>query len=86
MSLRQLFTDHYWDSFEGDKDLVLKHVNAVLDLHEANMRKNCKHFNRIGNGSAGSDGSGSYSWYCPACGASESYSTPPRLPQEIASD
>ena len=76
MNLSQLFADHYWDSFEADKELILKHVDAVLTLYAAQLRKNCKHYSKIGNGSASSDGSGSYSWYCPACGASESYSTP----------
>jgi hypothetical protein len=30
------FVNHYWDSFEGNKELVLKHVRAVLDYHAAN--------------------------------------------------
>lgn len=32
MSLRELFADHYWDSFEADKDLIMKHIDAVLEL------------------------------------------------------
>lgn len=28
----QLFRDHYWDTFERDKDLILKHVESVLAL------------------------------------------------------
>jgi hypothetical protein len=67
--LTKLFADHYWDSFEADKELILKHVDAVLALYAAHLRKSCKHYSKIGQWSAGSDGSVSYSWHCPACGA-----------------
>ncbi|SFL99911.1 hypothetical protein SAMN03159423_4811 [Bradyrhizobium sp. NFR13] len=30
------FVNHYWDSLEGDKAIVLLHVRAVLDYHAAN--------------------------------------------------
>jgi hypothetical protein len=28
--LRQLFADHYWDSFQEDKDIIMKHIEFVL--------------------------------------------------------
>lgn len=70
MGLRELFADHYWDTFEADKDLVMKHIDAVLALEAAEKRKNCKHFNRTGTGCVGSDGSGWSTWHCSECGAS----------------
>jgi len=27
-----LFDDHYWDSFQQDRDLILQHVRSVLDM------------------------------------------------------
>ena len=27
-----LFCDHYWDSFQNDRDLILCHVDAVLRM------------------------------------------------------
>ncbi len=33
--LRDLFADHYWDSFEGSKSLIMKHVDFVLSLTAA---------------------------------------------------
>lgn len=30
--LRALFADHYWDSFQSDKDIIMKHVDYVLSL------------------------------------------------------
>jgi hypothetical protein len=30
------FVNHYWDSLEGEKEIVLLHVKAVLDYHAAN--------------------------------------------------
>lgn len=70
MTLRQLFQDHYWDSFEANKDLIMKHVDAILALEVAEKRKNCQHLNRQGNGMLSSDGSSRYDWYCPNCGES----------------
>lgn len=35
MRLRELFQDHYWDTFEADKDLIMKHIDAVLTLSAA---------------------------------------------------
>lgn len=34
--LRRLFADHYWNNFEGDKDLILKHVDFVLSATVSN--------------------------------------------------
>jgi hypothetical protein len=28
----KLFCDHYWDSFQKDRDLILCHVDAVLRM------------------------------------------------------
>ena len=28
------FVDHYWDSFEKDRDLILTHINSVMDMVE----------------------------------------------------
>lgn len=36
-TLRQLFEDHYWDSFQTDKQIVMKHVNCVLDFWAASQ-------------------------------------------------
>lgn len=33
-SLRDLFGDHYWDSFQGDKEVVMKHIDSVLALFQ----------------------------------------------------
>jgi hypothetical protein len=30
--LRKLFEDHYWDTFESDKKIILKHIDFVLSL------------------------------------------------------
>ncbi len=30
--LRKLFADHYWDTFESDKKIILKHIDFVLSL------------------------------------------------------
>lgn len=30
------FVNHYWDSLEWEKDIVLLHIKAVLDYHAAN--------------------------------------------------
>ena len=30
-SLLDMFKDHYWDSFEGQHELILKHIESVLD-------------------------------------------------------
>lgn len=32
--LERLFNDHYWDSFQKDKDLIMKHVRHVLSLSD----------------------------------------------------
>lgn len=40
-------------------------------------RRNCRHFNRQGSGTVGSDGSSKWSWYCADCGASDEGITPP---------
>ena len=34
-ALRQLFADHYWDTFHADRDLIMKHIDAVLALSRA---------------------------------------------------
>lgn len=33
-SLRDMFDDHYWDSFQGDKEIVMKHIDSVLALFQ----------------------------------------------------
>lgn len=77
MDLRELFQDHYWDTFEADKDLIMKHVDAVLALEAAEKRKNCQHLNRQGTGSVSSDGASMFEWYCPNCGEQGKYETKP---------
>lgn len=32
--LRKLFEDHYWDTFESDKMIILKHIDFVLGLYK----------------------------------------------------
>ena len=31
-TLRELFQDHYWDTFEADKEIIMKHIDAVLKM------------------------------------------------------
>lgn len=28
-----IFVNHYWDSLEGDKHLILNHIRSVIDYH-----------------------------------------------------
>jgi hypothetical protein len=51
-------------------------IEAVNAYRAEEKRKNCKHFNRIGNGYAGSDGSSWSAWSCQSCGASYDSRTP----------
>lgn len=30
--IQKAFEDHYWDSFEKDKNLIMAHINAVLTM------------------------------------------------------
>lgn len=34
-ALWDLFKDHYWDSFEADKEVLLKHISSVLSVYKA---------------------------------------------------
>jgi hypothetical protein len=45
-------------------------ITTVDAFREEEKRKNCRHYNKFGNGSLSSDGSSSFSWYCKDCGAS----------------
>ena len=80
MSLRQLFQDHYWDTFEADKDLIMKHIDFVLELETLQKRQSCRHLNKQGNGMVSSDGSSKFDWYCPNCGATGHSETSARQP------
>lgn len=51
-------------------DLIYVIITASDAYRAEEKRKNCKHFNRTGTGSVGSDGSGWSTWYCSECGAS----------------
>lgn len=56
---------------QEDRHDIIKVVIATVDSHRSEQkRKNCRHFNRLGNGSLSSDGSSSFSWFCPECGSS----------------
>lgn len=45
-------------------------IEALDNFRSAEKRRTCKHFNRTGTGSIGSDGSGWSTWFCQECGAS----------------
>jgi hypothetical protein len=34
VSLLDMFKDHYWDSLEKDRDIVIAHISAVLDMYD----------------------------------------------------
>ena len=34
-----LAKDHYWDSFENDKEVVLKHIESLLDKTEQALKE-----------------------------------------------
>lgn len=57
-------------------------IAAVDAFREEEKRKNCRHYNKFGNGSVSFDGSSSFSWYCRDCGASgqSEYVANPALP------
>ncbi|WP_024516814.1 hypothetical protein [Bradyrhizobium sp. Tv2a-2] len=66
---------NWWHGKEEPKErlsLTLASVAIdVADKWEADeRRRTCKHWNRVGTGSIGSDGSGWSTWYCQECGAS----------------
>lgn len=56
-------------------------LDAVDRLRSELKRQNCQHFNKRGNGMLASDGSSSWYWYCPDCGASGRGETPPMTAQ-----
>ena len=58
------------------------YAKAALEAAESaramQEKKNCKHPRKNGQGTCNSDGSSSWSWVCPDCGASDSGTSPPR--------
>jgi len=36
-ALIRVFEDHYWDTFQKDRDLILDHVSAVLRQYEISV-------------------------------------------------
>lgn len=36
-SLEKVFEDHYWDTFQNDRNLIMKHVHAVLRQYEISV-------------------------------------------------
>jgi hypothetical protein len=54
----------------GYDDAARDAIQALDSFRDAEKRKNCKHYARIGTGCAGSDGSGWSTWFCQECGAS----------------
>lgn len=33
-SLLDMFKDHYWDTFEDDRDLIIAHITEVLNMYD----------------------------------------------------
>ncbi len=63
--------------------LALEEAAGLLRSHKWRVEppltpENCKHPRRIGTGSMGCDGSSESTTYCPDCGYSAKYSTPPQ--------
>lgn len=55
----------------GGYEDAAREAIAALDRHRAaEKHKNCKHYNKVGTGSIGSDGCGWSTWFCNECGTS----------------
>jgi hypothetical protein len=59
--------DISWTSFEGEARAAIRALDA---FRAEEKRRTCKHLNRTGTGSLGSNGFGWSTWYCQECGAS----------------
>jgi len=81
----------HWNDCAEDKPVDpsiyfrdMRMLRAFVTALAEEKRKNCKHFNRHGNGALSSDGASSYHWHCAECGASGGYDFP--TPQESANE
>ncbi len=68
----------------GYEDAARDAIAALDNFRAAEKRKNCKHTNKRGSGSIGSDGSSKTYWYCMECGTSYNEETPARAAQPPA--
>lgn len=71
---RQFVADSGSDDDDSEvnaaRNQLLAEMDAALTGNVAQPKQECRHPNKFGSGTCSTDGSGTLSWHCQACGAS----------------
>lgn len=77
-AIREIVPPGYGMTWEEARGFARAALEAGARERDRFRRENCQHPSKRSNGTLGSDGSSSWSWYCPDCGNSGSAITPAR--------